>query len=655
MATPHVAGVAARYLAANPCASPAQVAAALVGNATANHLADIGTGSPNLLLYSGFVGPDVSIANPCQPVLTLTAGYNSVHLAWTTPDGGSTPVTGYAIYRSTSPGGEGVVPLATVSGAGTTSYDDATAVGGTTYYYQVAAVNDSGETRSVEQSATPVALSAPGAPVLLVAGGNGHVALGWTIPAANGSPITGFEVKRGTTSGGESSLVSLGAGVTFYDDATVTNGTPYFYTVTATNGIGSTASVEQTATPRTSNGAFFPLTPSRILDSRTGNGTPLSPFTGGATRTLQVTGRGQVPASGVSAVVMNVTVTNPTVASHVTVWPESAIPPTASNLNFVPGETEPNLVTVAVSASGTVRLRLDDGSADLIADVVGYYGDGTGGGGSGARYGPLVPSRILDSRTGPGYTTKWGPGVTRDLTLTGVPVGATAVVLNVTATNPTAAGFATLWPSGLARPDPASNLNFVPGQTVPNLVTAAIGANGKVSLYNSAGTTDFIADLVGYYGGGRDRALHPGDADPAPRLPVRSGVHHAVGARYHPRPHGRGRGAGPDGCERGGDERDRHQSDRRRLRRRVAVGPHPARPGVEPELRARRDGAEPGDRADRQHEGQLLQFRGQHRHDRGRRRLLPVIRRPPGSLRRLWNVSASSASPTAASRACSTR
>jgi hypothetical protein len=231
------------------------------------------------------------------------------------------------------------------------------------------------------------------------------------------------------------------------------------------------------------------------MDSRVGNGTPATPFTGGAARSLQVAGRGGVPATGVDAVVMNVTVTNPSIASHVTVWPGGPIP-TASNVNFVAGQTRPNLVTVGISAAGTVDFQLDNGSADLIADVVGYYGNG------GARFSPQSPYRILDSRIGTGgYASKWGPGVARDLTLTGVPADATAVVVNVTATNPTAATFVTLWPSGVARPDPASNLNVVPGQTLPNLAIVGIGGNRMVSLYNDAGTTDFVVDVVGWYGG----------------------------------------------------------------------------------------------------------------------------------------------------------
>jgi hypothetical protein len=79
-----------------------------------------------------------------------------------------------------------------------------------------------------------------------------------------------------------------------------------------------------------------------------------------------------------------------------------------------------------------------------------------------------------------------------------MPSNATAVVLNVTATETTAPSFLTVWPAGEARPT-ASNLNWVAGQTVPNLVTAKLGQGGRLSIYNLAGTVDVIADVAGYY------------------------------------------------------------------------------------------------------------------------------------------------------------
>jgi hypothetical protein len=80
----------------------------------------------------------------------------------------------------------------------------------------------------------------------------------------------------------------------------------------------------------------------------------------------------------------------------------------------------------------------------------------------------------------------------------GVPANATAVVMNVTATDANALGFITVWPAGVGRPE-ASNINTVPGRPSPNLVITRLGTNGKVDLYNSAGSVNLIADVMGYF------------------------------------------------------------------------------------------------------------------------------------------------------------
>jgi hypothetical protein len=79
------------------------------------------------------------------------------------------------------------------------------------------------------------------------------------------------------------------------------------------------------------------------------------------------------------------------------------------------------------------------------------------------------------------------------------PVPPTAVVLNVTVTNPSAASHLILFPDGAAQPT-TSDLNFLPGQTIPNLVVVRLGSNGKLDIFNLSGTTDVIADVVGWYG-----------------------------------------------------------------------------------------------------------------------------------------------------------
>ena len=118
------------------------------------------------------------------------------------------------------------------------------------------------------------------------------------------------------------------------------------------------------------------------------------------------------------------------------------------------------------------------------------------------------PARVLDTRIGTGTggaITPVGPAATIDLTVAGaggVPaLGVSSVVLNVTVVEPTAAdSYLTLFPAGTARPL-ASNLNFVAGEIVPNLVVVRV-QNGKVSIYNNLGSTHIVADVQGWYSSG---------------------------------------------------------------------------------------------------------------------------------------------------------
>jgi roadblock/LC7 domain-containing protein len=256
----------------------------------------------------------------------------------------------------------------------------------------------------------------------------------------------------------------------------------------------------------TSPGTFGSLTPTRLLDTRNGTGAPKQAVSAGGTLALQVTGRGGVPASGVSAVVMNVTVTQPTSSGVITAYADGPTVPTASNLNFVAGQTVPNLVVVPVAGNGKVDLHLtSSGTVQLVADVEGYFVAGAPA--KPGAFTPLSPARLLDTRNGTGAPVgAVAPGGTLALQVGGrggVPgTGASAVVLNVTVTQPTSAGVVTAYSSDLSSPPTASNLNFVRGQTVPNLVVVPIGSDGKVKLHvASAGTTHLVADVFGYFRG----------------------------------------------------------------------------------------------------------------------------------------------------------
>ncbi len=80
-----------------------------------------------------------------------------------------------------------------------------------------------------------------------------------------------------------------------------------------------------------------------------------------------------------------------------------------------------------------------------------------------------------------------------------VPAGATAAVLNVTASAPTSAGYLEVYPTGAAPTTPTSNVNFVAGETVANLVTVPLSASGSISVLNFAGTTAVDVDVEGFY------------------------------------------------------------------------------------------------------------------------------------------------------------
>jgi PKD domain len=265
----------------------------------------------------------------------------------------------------------------------------------------------------------------------------------------------------------------------------------------------SSASAALPAAAPTTPGAYASLTPERLLDTRVGLGAAKVAVAAGRTVTLQVTGQGGVPVSGVSSVVLNVTVTAPTQLGYLTVYGAGTTRPLASNLNFVKGQTVPNLVVAPVGVGGKVTLYNGSaGSIQLIADVSGYYVSGAPA--IAGAFGSLAPARLLDTRVGLG-AAKAAVAASRTVSLqvtgrSGVPTtGVSAVLLNVTVTAPTKLGFLTAFGAGATRPV-ASNLNFVARQTVPNLVVAPVGVGGKVTLYNgSTGSTQLIADVAGYY------------------------------------------------------------------------------------------------------------------------------------------------------------
>ena len=121
---------------------------------------------------------------------------------------------------------------------------------------------------------------------------------------------------------------------------------------------------------------FYSLTPTRVTDTRPGSGHSNAGYTlgPGATLSVQVAGVGGVPPSGTIAAVLNVTATNTTKSSYLTVWPNGTPRPSPSDVNWPAGSTVPSLVIAHLGAGGQILLYNNAGSANVVVDLLGYYG-----------------------------------------------------------------------------------------------------------------------------------------------------------------------------------------------------------------------------------------------------------------------------------------
>ncbi|MEI7622287.1 MAG: S8 family serine peptidase [Actinomycetes bacterium] len=275
------------------------------------------------------------------------------------------------------------------------------------------------------------------------------------------------------------------------------------------NGNGSVHVVVDVVGWFSSAGGYGSLKPARIVDTRSGvyrtidgGSQGIGAIGAGRSLSVSVLGRGGVPATRVSAVVVNLVAANAGAAGHLTVYPGQSAKPNASNLNFVGGQTIANMAIAKVGSDGTIAIA--NGSSmpiNVVVDVVGWFD-------ADSQYTSLDPARLFESRdssTIDGRERNIGPiagGQTIAFTVTGrrggPPTGARVVALNVTVAEPTASGYLTVFAPQASVPK-VSNLNFVAGQIIPNLVIAEVGIDGKVALFNSAGSTPVFVDVVGWF------------------------------------------------------------------------------------------------------------------------------------------------------------
>ena len=241
--------------------------------------------------------------------------------------------------------------------------------------------------------------------------------------------------------------------------------------------------------------------PRRLIDTRIALGWILpakigSPvLLGLSTPTLSLS---QIPSSTwVNEVVLDVTITQPDHPGYLTVYQCDTSVPLASNLNFAAGQTISNLVAVRLSQASRTGAAIcfhSSTTTHLVVDLEATIDVGA------ADITLAQPTRVLDTRIGTGAAAgRTTANVPLELKISPPSIGADAfaVGINVTVTEPEAAGYLTVYPCG--QPTPlASNLNFVAGDTVPNYVIARLGEGSKICIVSST-PTHVVADLTEFF------------------------------------------------------------------------------------------------------------------------------------------------------------
>jgi hypothetical protein len=465
--------------------------------------------------------------------VSASAGNASALVSWTAPaDNGGSPITTYTV--TSNPGSM------TCTTGGTLSCTVSGLTNGQAYTFTVTATNGVGTGPASDPSpaVTPVGAppSTPGTyhpitPVRLLDTrvGNGLSGkLSANTPAtfqvsgrsgipANATAVTGNVTVVDETSGWAvclgpdpnpsptSSTINFVKGDIQANGLTVALGSGGTLSATYMSSGGNTTDlvfdVTGYFTPDTSGATYHPIAPARLLDTRSGNGLSAK-LSANTPATFQVTGRGGVPA-GATAVTGNVTVVNATNAWAVFVGPDPDPSPASSTINFSAGDIRANGLTVALGSGGTLSatyMSTTGNTTDLVFDVTGYFTADS----SGAKYVPVTPARLLDTRVGNGLSAKLSANTPATFQVTGrggVPAGATGVTGNVTVVNETSAWAVFLGPD--PNPSPTSStINFVKGDILANGLTVSLGSGGTLSAtyMSSAGnTTDLVFDVTGYF------------------------------------------------------------------------------------------------------------------------------------------------------------
>jgi len=235
---------------------------------------------------------------------------------------------------------------------------------------------------------------------------------------------------------------------------------------------------------------FQPLAnPTRLVDTRDNRGG--TRLAAGAKTTIDVSAlapSGTIP-SDATAVAINLTVDRAAAPGYVTAWGCNDPAPSVSALNYP--ASAPRAAHVIVPLNAGHICVLSKAAADVIVDLDGAYAPGTG-----LRYAPSAPLRLLDTRNnGPLLAA----GTVTTITIPPVNgVAPQAVAVNLTGIGATTAGFVTAYPCGTNAPE-VSALNLDGPAPRANLVQVRVGTGGTLCILNQS-PVHLVVDLAGIYG-----------------------------------------------------------------------------------------------------------------------------------------------------------
>lgn len=248
-------------------------------------------------------------------------------------------------------------------------------------------------------------------------------------------------------------------------------------------------------------GYYHPLPATRIFDSRPAGGSRgIGPV---STTGVQVLNTGGIPATGVTAVAMNVTVLDETADGIMDIYPHQAPMPSFSDINYTAGKILANFKIVAPGPDGQVAFtNLGSGSMDVLVDISGYFTASPAGA---STFTPLTPTRILNTISGQGAPKAQvaaGSAIAVQAGgANGIPPGITAVAIDAEAPGAAATGTLVYYADGTTRPAGVGGLQYHADGTYALTAIVPVAANGKIDIYTTA-TTDIVADVEGYFTAG---------------------------------------------------------------------------------------------------------------------------------------------------------